>query len=265
VLRYLRQRNIPAGELISAAKDYEKKEGRPVNIDLGGSVFHFGAVSDTHLGAKSCNYDELEAMYDVFEKRGIKAVTHSGDLCDGNGYVYKGQLSELDTHGIDDTVEMICKRYPKRKGIKTYFIAGNHDESFLLRENANIGKMIEAKRPDMQYLGFYDADVSINGVRVRLCHGGGGGSYALSYRLQKRVENLTGENKPQILIEGHYHTAIYACIRNIHCLTGGTFQGANNFSKRFGMPNVRGGWIIGVGKTRSNEIRTFVPEFTNFA
>lgn len=243
-----------------------RKESGSASLEIPGKKgrFKFGVVSDTHLGAKTCALDELHAIYKLFKEEGVTDVLHSGDLVDGNGKVYSGQLNELMVYGLDDNIDYVTKNYPKVEGITTHFILGNHDESFLKTDGANIGKRITQERPDMKYLGMYDADLSLNGVKVKLHHGHSGGSYALTYRIQKYVENLTGERKPQIFFCGHYHTAVYASIRNIHCFTSGCFQKPNDFSTRLMLPNTVGGWLIEVEKTKADEVRAITPKFVQF-
>ena len=40
-----------------------------------------------------------------------------------------------------------------------------------------------------------------------MLHPGGGSSYALSYRIQKIIESLDSDNKPDCLLVGHFHKA----------------------------------------------------------
>ena len=49
-------------------------------------------------------------------------------------------------------------------------------------------------------------------------------SYALSYRPQKLIESLTGGEKPNILICGHVHKALYLFERHVHCVSAACTQ-----------------------------------------
>jgi len=266
LLEELRKHGMPAKAALEILKQRQKGEAgrRAIEIPGNSPSFEIGVVSDTHLCAKTCALDELHAMYDIFERRGVKHVLHDGDLADGNGKVYQGQLNELKVWGLDDSLEYVAKNYPKRKGITTHFIGGNHDESWLKTDGANFGKLLAEKRPDMDYLGMYDAMLDINGVKFQLHHGAGGGAYALTYKIQKYVENLTGEDKPDVFLLGHYHTAVYASIRHIHSFTAGCWQWPNDFSKRLLLPNVVGGWLIGVDKNKEGKVRGVRSEFKQF-
>ena len=59
---------------------------------------------------------------------------------------------------------------------------------------------------------------------MKLWHGEDGSSYALSYRLQKIIESLTGGEKPNILIAGHVHKYVKIFERNVYALSVGTIQ-----------------------------------------
>lgn len=56
-------------------------------------------------------------------------------------------------------------------------------------------------------------------------------SYALSYRLQKLVEAITGGHKPNILLAGHVHKFCYIFERNIHAISVPTMQMQTSFMR----------------------------------
>jgi len=206
--------------------------------------YKFGIVSDTHLVDKSCALDELHDFYKRCKREGVHDIVHAGDILSGMN-VYKGQIVDLERYGIDEHLEFGLKNYPREEGIKTYFILGNHDLDYKNTAGIDIGKHL-AKRPDLIYVGMYDATLTLNGITIGLHHGGGGASYALSYKLQKYVEKIGSDQKPQIYILGHYHGAFYMFYRNIHCFLPACFQKPTDLSVRFGLPNCVGGWIVEV-------------------
>ena len=195
---------------------------------------------------------------------GITNVLHGGDMLDGTGHVYKWHLNELMVYGYDDAIKYTAENYPKRPWMTTYYIKGNHDEDFVKHGGADIGIGISALRDDMKDLWWYDANIIINGIKFGVHHAWGWMSYARSYRLQKYVENLTGDMKPQVYILGHLHSYIYMALRNIHCMLPACFQKPNNMSKRFGLDNIVWGSIIEIKKTKDNQIRSFTPTFTQY-
>jgi hypothetical protein len=100
-------------------------------------------------------------------------------------------------------VNYCVENYPKEEGVTTYFITGNHDLDYMKVAGVDVGKLISASRPDLKYLGQYDATIRLNGIYIGLHHGGGGASYAQSYKLQKYVERIGAGQKPQIYVLGH--------------------------------------------------------------
>jgi len=224
--------------------------------------YKFGIVSDTHLCDKSCALSELHDFYKRCEKEGIKEVVNAGDIVAGSGRIYAGQVNDLTVFGFDDQLEYVRENYPKFKG-KTYFINGNHCLSYKTDSGANFGSALSKLRKDMIYLGDYDATVILNGVKIGLHHGGGGTSYALSYKLQKYLEKIGAGQKPQIYILGHYHATLQIFYRNIHAFLPGCFQKPNDLSVRYGLPNTVGGWIVEleVADDRFHTIKSIKSEY----
>lgn len=261
---FLTTRNITVKDLehmfytnhINTSNEYEIRQ-----ID---EIIKFGVVSDTHLWAKTCAINELHDFYNLCKQEWITDVLHAWDVIDGNGRVYKWQLSELEVFWFDDTVEFIKNNYPKVEWIKTHFITGNHDESYLQSDWADIWKAIARVRDDMNYLWFYDATVVVWWIKIWLHHWAWGWSYAQSYKLQKYVETLTWDNKPQLFILGHYHWSLYMSVRNIHCLLPWCWQKPNNFSVRLWLPNTIWWYIVEIEKTAQNEIRSIKPKFIQY-
>jgi predicted phosphodiesterase len=114
-------------------------------------------------------------------------------------------------------------------------------------------------------MGLYSADIEIEGVKIRLHHGDGGGAYALSYKGQKLAEQIPSGDKPRILLIGHYHTCFYFFYRNIHILNCGAFQGQTSYLIRKGLNPAIGGWIVEVrtGKEK-NDILSITPSWIPF-
>lgn len=115
---------------------------------------YFALISDTHIGADTACESELEAFYETLQEKGIKDVFHSGDIIDGVG-VYRGQEFETKIHGITNQCNHVIKNYPKKKGIKTHFVTGNHDLRQFEKSGIEVGEMISKNRRDMDYFGRY--------------------------------------------------------------------------------------------------------------
>src|ERR1700752_2510415 len=173
---------------------------------LDGDLIRFGVVSDTHLCSKHCALDELHLAYDYFEREGIAEVLHAGDLAAGGG-IFKGQHKEITHHTFEDQRDFAVEHYPKRTGITTRIIGGNHDlEGDFGAVGADPVKGVAHLRPDFDYLGPYSAWLELaNGAHVHLLHGKGGMSYSFSYKMQKLCEAYGAGRKPAALLLGPFH------------------------------------------------------------
>ena len=205
----------------------------------------FWAIWDTHQGSKYHNNEWLHKYYDEVARRWIKTVFHTGDIADWYN-VYKWHAFELSHHWADEQAKEIIDNYPKRDGIDTHFIAGNHDESLLQLAGYDIGKYIDKMRDDLHYHWFYTARIILNGVDVELQHWGWSNSYAWSYKPQKYLENADPKDQPNVFLLWHYHTSLYMFYRKIHTLMTWCFQWETNLTKRFKLGNTNGWWIVEV-------------------
>lgn len=243
----------------------KKVKPQVLEQNISDNVFKVGIVSDTHLCSTEERLDELHTFYAIMKKEGIKTIFHAGDLVAGWG-IYRGQENEVHTFGAQGQARFAIKNYPKVRGIVTYFITGNHDLSFWKTSGVDIGELVAEKRPDMIYLGQYIGNVELNGVRFRIMHPDGGGSYALSYRAQKISEQIPSGDKPQILLFGHWHTAHYFFYRNMHIFNCACFEGQTSFLLRKGINPIIGGWTatIRVGTDEKHPILSMQPCFIPF-
>jgi hypothetical protein len=206
-------------------------------------------AGDTHLGSLYAHTDALAAFMRHAQAEGCEAVYLAGDVLDGHR-VYRGQEFELRDVGLDAQVERLAAL--DLPDIPTYFITGNHDQSFKTAAGVHVGRVIETAR-DWRFLGEEQGAVkweTPNGpFTLQLIHPGGGSSYALSYRPQKIVESLEGGTKPDLLAIGHYHKAEFMpSYRNVAALQCGTFQRQTPFMARQGLAAHVGGWIVEVTK-----------------
>jgi hypothetical protein len=71
---------------------------------------------------------------------------------------------------MNDQINDVIDNYPKRDGIDTYYILGNHDENWLKLVGYDISKTIDMIRTDLHCLGWYNARIKLNGVDVELHH-----------------------------------------------------------------------------------------------
>ena len=242
-------------------------EGR-INYDASkffrGGLLHFGLVSDTHLGSKFERLDALEAMYDRFQQAGVHAVFHVGDLTDGS-HVYRGQEFEQNVLGQQAQIDYAIKKYPKRPGIQTIAISGNHDLKMYEGSGADPLVPIARSRKDITYIGQYAARINMGDkVVMDMLHPMGNQAYAISYKAQRAINALAPEDLPNILTYGHYHNSLYLNYRGIHFLQTPCFKDPSlQFEKRLGLTTNIGGWIID-GKSNGETIREFTPRLVTF-
>lgn len=230
----------------------------------GEKVFKFGVCGDNQLCSIYQQLTFLNFLYDKFEQEGITTVYNSGDVAEGNYANRAGHYYELipGKIGVDDQAKYIIDVYPKRPGIVTEFITGNHDHTHIKNGGANIGKMIAKERPDMKYLGGSNAVVYLTpNCSIELSHPEDGSSYALSYSIQKYIDAMSGGQKPSILLTGHYHKAMYLFYRNIHAIQTATTCAQTHFMRSHKLAAHVGGWIIEVHVNDEGEITRFIQEF----
>ncbi len=211
----------------------------------GEHIIRFGNVSDTHLCNKWQQLTFLNHLYDTFQREGIDTVYHSGDLTDGYYKNRPGHVYELFKIGADEQADYVIDKYPKRKGVTTKFITGNHDHTHIKNGGTDIGRRIDREREDMIYLGQANAKVNITpNCILEVNHPLDGASYALSYSMQKLMDSMSGGEKPNILLNGHHHKALYLFYRNIHGFECGTTEAQTPWMKGKRIAAHVGGWII---------------------
>lgn len=227
-------------------------------------VIRFGVVSDTHIGSKHQQLTLLQKMYEIFAHEEIINVYHAGDISEGIK-MRPGHEQECFLHGADDITDYILEKYPHVSGITTHFITGNHDHSMIKQSGYDIGKRIASERKDMNYLGMSNAKVLLTpNCTMEINHPLDGAAYALSYSIQKMADSYTGGEKPNILINGHHHKAMYLFYRNIHMLEAGCFEAQTPWMRGKRIAAMVGGYIVTVHVDKNGEIKRFLPEFVPF-
>lgn len=176
----------------------------------------------------------LHNAYGYMNSLGIKVVLHSGDLTDG-WTVYRGHLHEAFIIGNDAQANYAIKNYPKYKGVTTHVISGQHDYSFWKDRGYNILEHISQERPDIRFINHFGGYINIGHIRIYLHHPGGGMAYARSYKTQKWINDVTPENKPNILIRGHHHVFNHLLYRNVIAIDLPCFQSQTPYLKEKGL------------------------------
>lgn len=232
---------------------------------LEGDVIRVGLVSDTHLSSNEEALDELHLAYDIFEREGIEQVWHPGDWVCGRG-IFRTQDAEIKNHTFESQVEYAVANYPKRDGIETVGVGGNHDlEGEFGRIGADPVEAIAKRRDDIRNLGPYSAYLELpNGAYVHLLHGRGGMSYAYSYKAQKLVDGYAPGRKPALLCVGHWHVAGWLFQRGVHVFFPGCFEWRSPFLERLGLSPAVGFWILELTLGDDGSLVKVRPEFNVF-
>ena len=244
---YLNQiiKNYSVSEIEAIAKGGRVLPGmdKIPEISFKGDTVTMGAFSDCHLGSKFTNPEYMYLMYKEFENHGVDFAVLPGDVTEGMNN-RPGHIYELSHLGYDQQKEHAIKVLSDCP-VPIKACDGNHDRWYLKSNGACIVKDISAEVEQVEYLGHDSADISLNGVvTARLWHGLDGNSYALSYRLQKVIEAITGGEKPAVMFCGHTHKSLYIFERHIHCFSVGAIQRQTSWMKGKRIAAHTGFWII---------------------
>lgn len=220
-------------------------------------------ISDTHLCNKADRIDILNYLYDKAESKGIKQILHCGDLTDGIYTNRPQQLYELRCYGFDEHLNYVLEKYPKFSG-KTYFIGGNHMDTYFRNGGSDLGTSISKTRDDMIYLGPDTANLQIGKIGINMHHGSGGKAYSLSYKLQRYVETLPLDKKIDIVMQGHFHNAMYMYYMNKHCFQVGALEDETPFSRSMGFKNEKSCYWLDIYLNDKGEIHSITPELESF-
>lgn len=266
LLQTLRNQNLTQKEyeeIVKGFKHPNKAQIKKYNLDTG-TNFKFAILGDTHYGNKSTDKYALQTFYDFAYKQNVRQFFHCGDLIDGSPNMHKGMIYEQYAVGFSEQAKDVVNDYPHKKDAITYYITGNHDQSYKKDNGARLEELVSKERQDMVFLGEDEADVEFgNGSKLRLLHPGGGSSYATSYRLQKIIESYSGNTKPNILAAGHFHKSMQMFYRNVFGILVGTFEHQTPFMRGKGLSAHMGGWIVEGKSGNEGGIKyltcTFVP------
>lgn len=230
-----------------------------------------GLVADTHLACREERLAELHATYDLFAAEGIKQVFHAGNLVDG--YIPRINQASVLTPSIDGQTQYAVDNYPQRDGITTYYITGDDHEGWWIKTGFNWGKYLEqvaraAGRKDLKYIGHVEADVELparhGSAIMKVQHPGGGSAYARSYTAQKQIESFEGGEKPQILVQGHYHVSNFMQDRNCYVVGMPGFQDQTVFARKKRLRMEIGGAIIRFLQHPDGSIHRFQIEWIRY-
>lgn len=257
--KILKKYNIEESDLERVLQSIQNSSPKKSQLwkDYFTSKTKIGIFSDCHIGHEMFDEPFFKQMVRTFKKEKVDRVYQTGDILEGMSG-RDGQIYELNEIGFDNQFNKAVHFLDMLKDFPIYGIDGNHDEWFKIKGNQGIevGKQLEDKLSHYTHLGCMEADVEIRkGIKMKLYHGRDGSAYATSYKMQKLMESFTGGEKPNIVLSGHYHKALYMFNRNIHGLECGTMCGQTGWMRGKKIPAHKGFWIVdlelgkgGIGK-----------------
>ena len=252
---------IEKGKLVNSRKDRD----RETVVDLGSEHIRLGIVSDTHGGSRYEQLTALRSFYAYADSLKVHAFIHAGDMTQGSDRMHRGMELEVHAHGADAQVAYVVNTYPvPRKGIKTYAIAGNHDDSFMKDGGVNVVRRIAAQRPDIEYIGQDAAYLTLGNLRCYVIHPDGGGAYAKSYKGQKISEAVPQEREVSLLLIGHYHNEATFKWRGSRVLQLPCFQSQYAWLARKALNPDIGGIIADLWLDDSGRLRRFRYEYVDY-
>ena len=234
----------------------------------------FGVISDTHIGSKWCRHDVLDAIYDVFEQRGVKMVYHSGNIIDG--YIPRINGNEVLSTTLDGQVKMCLELYPKKKGMVTKFlIADDHCGWFTKDSGIDVGKYLELKaidmgRKDLVYIGYMECDMIYNVPNnktfvVRVVHCGGGAARTISYTPQQLIHSyVSGGEKVDLILAGHFHKQGIFRDLGVMCILASSTMQQSSFMRKKRLHSDLGGYVVDVRFDKFGNPISITPEYLNF-
>lgn len=263
IYRNRKNTTTPEEETKKVVVQNQEPERHTANWD-GTETIRFALMGDTQFGSKYAQISYLHDFYDLCMREGIHNVYHTGDVTDGLK-MRPGHEYELYVTSADEMLDDVIRNYPKRDGITTHFITGNHDASLFKHVGYDIGRAIAKDRSDMNYLGRDCAVVDLTpNCPLELRHPWDGTAYAISYKIQKMIEAMESDSKPKILAVGHYHKQEHIFYRNVHAFQTACFQGQTPFTRGKGIAVVLGGYLMTIKVDKDGTIRRISPEFIPF-
>lgn len=239
------------------------KENGVYEIPSKNGEIKFIALSDIHYASKWDNPRLVEYAYELAEKDNCQFITNSGDIFEGDFHGKRPEhIYQVKALGLEQ-LDYVVDKYPK-SDIPTYYITGNHCATFTKTCGADMGKMLEQRRPDLTYLGHDLGDLKVGKIVLRLRHGTGGNAYAKGYKLQKYCETLPINDIPTIILQGHFHYSAYFKNRDIHCFNVPSLQSYTPYAKSLGLPQEIGFWEITCNIDSKGKIVSIIPELYQF-
>ena len=218
-------------------------------------------VSDTHYGSIWCQPSMVNtACYEAYN-RGITDVLHIGDITDGDySRIRPNHIKEVFLFGATGQLDYVVKNLPKYPGMKWHVITGSHDQTHDFNYGMVLGKELEKRRSDVEYIGQDRGIYTLDNCKIEMFHPGGGTSRILSTKPQNGIDQLPSRTKPNISLRGHYHKVYYMLYRNIHTLLVPCNVDQSSFMMKNELPNLMGDYFLTIYYDDNGDVHYFEPE-----
>jgi len=271
-----RQKLTPdeAQKVLKNLKGVNPQKYNPQKISFPERHVKFLVFSDAHMGHLCYRPDVTDKMIKDAKRQKCDFAINPGDTIEGMSG-REGHIYELAHLGFTKQRDFFKSEFDKfdilGRDFKAYSIEAQDSHSGWYKNKGNmgldIGEELEKANNHYKFVGFDEQDLILdNGLKIRMRHPGGGVAYAISYKMQKYVEAISGGQKPHLVFQGHFHKANYIFYRNIHCYDAGTLAEQTPFMKKIGTPAHLGYWIVDVklNKNKSKLVERVTNQFVPF-
>lgn len=153
--------NIPVSQ--DQIKDVIQRIKRPSYQNLPTTLHKFSSKSvtavllgDLHLNAyesftkeKLCDTKRLKEVLHIAKEEGAQYAIQTGDVTDGEG-MRSWQHRNLVVSGFYNVRDYCVNEWPE-SGLTTYFIGGNHDQTYLYKPvlDSEVYELLKKKKPEI--------------------------------------------------------------------------------------------------------------------
>jgi predicted phosphodiesterase len=251
------------GKVFVHNPNYKFSTGREYEIAPSQEI-KIGVVSDTHFGSTFTAEQELHSFYELLKSKGVSKVLHIGDLTDGWYQSRATSIFEQTAVGFTNQLNYFVNHFPKIKGITTYAITGNHDQTHFYNGGANIGELVARLRDDIIYLGHNHAYFKISDkVKISLIHPVDGSSQALSYKIQQVIDR-NPQKKAEIMLIGHYHKTASVFYKGSWGYLVPSFQHKSSFMNDNNLVSDVGGMILTIKLNKDGSLQSLATEYVMY-
>lgn len=273
LLKELKAKRIKPGDIplvLKNLKNINPVKYSKVRISFPEAHVKFLMFGDAHIGHINYRPDVMRKMIKDAKRQGCEFAVNAGDTIEGMSG-REGHIYELTHLGASEQLRYFETQFRQFGKMPVYSIEAqnSHGGWFKSKGNMglNIGEELQRRSKAYKFIGYDEQDLELdNGLTIRLRHPGGGTAYAISYKMQKYVESMSGGTKPDIVGQGHFHKANYLFYRNVHCYDVGALQEQSPWMKKTNSPSHLGYWIVDVNmhKRKNKSVERVTNQFVPF-